>query len=87
MDLASLFGYAGTITGTFFMVPQVLKSFKTRSVRDVSWGMLLFLALNCFFWFFHGLFLGSTPLMLANAATFAVVVLQITLKVRYRNNP
>jgi len=87
MDFASLFGYAGTLTGVSFMLPQILKSLKTRSVEDISWLMLWLLWLNIIFWGMHGLFLGSMPLVVVNVIGFVIVSFQITLKYRYRNNP
>jgi len=87
MDFAQLFGYAGTVTGISFMLPQVLKSLKTRSVEDLSWIMLGALWLNCVFWGLHGFFLGSMPLVIVNSVALLIVTIQIVLKYRYRNNP
>lgn len=69
------------------MLPQVYKSWKTKSVGDISWGMLALLTLNNIFWFLYGFLLGSLPLMLTNAIGFVVVSVQIVLKVRYSRGP
>ncbi|MBI2612628.1 hypothetical protein HYW59_02335 [Candidatus Kaiserbacteria bacterium] len=83
MELADLFGYAGIFTGVAFMVPQVYKSWKTKSVGDLSWGMIALFFLNCIFWFTYGALLGSLQLMLANGIAFLVSITQIAFKVRY----
>lgn len=82
-----IFGYAGMAAGVSFMLPQVWKSYRTKSVEDISWGMLALLTLNNVFWFLYGFLLGSLPLMLTNAIGLGVVSVQITLKVRYSRGP
>ena len=51
MDIAELFGYTGMVVGTLVFVPQVYKTYHTKSVEDISWGMLVLLVLNCVSWF------------------------------------
>ena len=82
---ADIFGYAGMVTGVSFLLPQVYKSWKTKSVRDISWGMLALIFLNCVFWFTYGLLLASLPLMLINGTAFLVACALIFLKFRYSN--
>ena len=81
-----LFGYAGTVTGTSFMIPQLWKTWRTKSVQDISWMMLVLFSFNGVFWFTYGVLLASPPLMLANAIAFVVSVLQIGLKFHYRKS-
>ena len=87
MEFADWFGYAGTFTGVSFMLPQVWLTWKTKSVEDLSWTMLVLFLFNCFFWFMYGFLLGRLPLMLVNGIAFFVTSFQITLKYLYRNNP
>ena len=84
MEFADLFGYAGTVTGSSFMIPQVWKSWRTQSVEDISWLMLGLFFLNSIFWFMYGFFLGSIPLMLSNGIVSVVVLTQVSLKILYR---
>ncbi|OGG56018.1 hypothetical protein A2680_00435 [Candidatus Kaiserbacteria bacterium RIFCSPHIGHO2_01_FULL_55_37] len=65
------------------MLPQVYKSFKTKSVEDVSWGMLVMYFLNCSLWLTYGVLIVSTPLAMTNAIALAISVVQIGLKIRY----
>ena len=86
IDIANLFGYAGTITGVSFLIPQVYKTYQTKSVEDLSWGMLGIFFLNCMFWTTYGLLTNALPIILTNVISLAVNITLITLKVRYRNN-
>ena len=82
-----MFGYAGMVTGVSFTLPQVYKTYRTKSVEDISWGMLVLLVLNCVFWFSYGYLQDSLPLLLTNGLSLFVVSVLIVLKIRYRNNP
>jgi len=87
MEIAEMFGYAGMVTGVSFTLPQVYKTYRTKSVEDISWGMLVLLVLNCVFWFSYGYLQDSLPLLLTNGLSLFVVSVLIVLKIRYRNNP
>ena len=84
MEFADIFGYAGTITGMSFMIPQVWKSWRTKSVEDVSWAMLLILFTNSILWVTYGALIGRMPLVLSNSVTFVVVITLMSLKHHYR---
>lgn len=87
LELADVFGYAGTVTGVSFMIPQVYRTFKTKSVEDLSWGMLIVFFLNCVFWLTYGFLERAVPVAITNGAALVIVLVQISLKIRYRNNP
>lgn len=81
--LTTVFGYLATVTGTCLMVPQFYKTLKTRSVKDVSWGMLIVYFFNCIFWLAYGLLLGATPIILTNSIALVISVAQILLQMKY----
>lgn len=83
MESADLFGYAGIFTGVAFMVPQVYKSWKTKSVEDLSWGMIALFFLNCVFWLLYGILSGAIPVAIVNGSALLVSIAQIGLKVHY----
>ncbi len=78
-----IIGYSATIVGTSLMLPQVYKSLKTKSVKDLSWGMLSLYFLNCLLWLIYGTLISSTPLALTNGIALAISIFQISLKLRY----
>ena len=81
-----IFGYAGMVTGVSFFIPQVYKTYKTKSVEDLSWGMLSLFFLNCVFWSTYGFLIGALPVILTNTVALVVNITLITLKVRYGKN-
>lgn len=86
LEIVDIVGYAGAVTGTSFMLPQVFKTLKTKSVEDLSWGMLLLFGLNCILWMAYGFLAHTFPVLLTNVIAFVVLLLQVVLKVRYRDN-
>ena len=87
MDIATIAGYAGIVTGVSFMIPQVYRTYKTKSVEDISWGMLVLFFLNCIFWLVYAILSHAIPVGLTNGLALIVTIIQITLKILYRNNP
>ena len=73
---------AGTLT-TLAFVPQVLHSFKTKSVDGMSWAMLITFTAGVVLWFVYGVYLVSWPMILANAVTLCLQIPLIAMKVRY----
>lgn len=81
--LFTLVGFlAGTLT-TLAFVPQVLHSFKTKSVEGMSWAMLITFTAGVMLWFVYGLYLVSWPMIIANAVTLCLQIPLIAMKVRY----
>ena len=80
MDTATGVGYvAGTMTVLAF-VPQVWKTWRSRSAADVSLSMYLIFAFGVFLWIVYGLVIHSIPVVAANAATFILACTMIVFK-------
>ena len=60
---------AGTLT-TISFVPQVHKTWKTRSTGDLSGGMLLIFFIGVGLWLTYGLLIKDLPIILSNIVTF-----------------
>jgi MtN3 and saliva related transmembrane protein len=77
-------GYlAGALT-TLAFLPQVLRIVRTRSARDVSWGMIAMFCVGVSLWLWYGIRLASLPLIAANGVTLVLVLTMLVLKLRYR---
>ena len=81
-----IIGYmAGALTaGT--MIPQIVKSIKTKMVRDVSIYMILMYVFNAGLWIIYGLSINSMPLIIADGFAFIAGLAQLILKFKYYNN-
>ncbi|MDR4501418.1 MAG: SemiSWEET transporter [Nitrospirales bacterium] len=74
---------AGTLT-TLAFLPQLIKTWRTRSADDVSLGMLLTLCSGIILWIIYGLSIHDLPLILANGVTFILAFMILCLKIRYK---
>ena len=76
--------YLATAVWTFLMLPQVIKSFKTKNMKDISWWMIIMYIWNCGLWLIYGFLINSIPLMLCNFIALIIGLLQLTLKIKYK---
>ena len=79
-----LIGYAATVVGTCFMLPQIAKSWKTRSVSDLSMGMVVLFFFNCILWLSYGILISAMPVIIANGIGLVISIVQSILKLKYR---
>ncbi|MEK7107473.1 MAG: SemiSWEET family transporter [Patescibacteria group bacterium] len=82
----TIIGYLATATGTCLMLPQLYKTLKTKSVKDVSWGMLIVYFFNGIFWTIYGLQISATPIVVTNVLALIICIAQIVLQMKYSRN-
>ena len=73
---------AATLT-TISFVPQALKAIRSRETRGISLLMYAVFTLGIAFWFAYGVALGSWPMIVSNAITFALAATILVLKLRF----
>jgi len=73
---------AGTLT-SIASIPQVVKTLKTRHVRDISVWQPLFLAFGVALWMMYGILINDLPLILANITPLVCNVVLTGMKIRY----
>jgi len=79
----NIIGYLAAIAGTSLMLPQVIKSYKSKSVADISWGMLVLYFLNCLLWLVYGLAINSSHVAVTNSIALVISMIQIFVKIKY----
>jgi MtN3 and saliva related transmembrane protein len=83
MITADYLGFvAGTIT-TISFVPQVIRTYRSKSGRDISAWMMVLLGSGTMMWLLYGLMLRSVPIVAANGVTFLLVLTILLLKIYY----
>lgn len=81
--LTSAVGYTAAAIGTFLMLPQVVKSWKTKKVGDLSMGTVVIYFVNCLLWLTYGTLIVAVPVILANSIGLVIGFFQIVIKVKY----
>lgn len=87
LSQASLTDWLGSAAGlctTLAFLPQVLRTWRTGSARDLSLGWLVIFTSGVFLWLAYGLLLGAWPIILANLLTLLMVGSLTILKWRSR---
>ena len=83
IDTTTLLGYAGGTLTTIAFLPQVIQTWRSRSCKDLSYGMLIIFASGILLWFLYGIGIGSMPVMLANGFTLILVLVIVWFKILY----
>jgi MtN3 and saliva related transmembrane protein len=83
MDQWTVLGLVAGLMTTVGFVPQIIKGYRSKSMRDVSLIMPIFLAVGMLFWLIYGIWLDSLPLILWNAIAFTLNLIIIWLILRY----
>jgi len=84
MDTTTLVGYIAGILTTIAFVPQVARAWKLKETRDLSLAMLILFGAGVLLWILYGFWAGSFPVIAANMATFALILVLLWLKMRYK---
>jgi len=62
------------------MIPQVIKSLKTRKLEDVSIGLVIIVSLSAITWMIYGLHLRDTAIVCTNAINLVGAAILLILK-------
>jgi len=84
MDFVFLLGLlAGLLTTTAF-VPQVLRTWRTKSANDLSTGMFIVFCSGVALWLIYGILTHDLPVVVANAVTLMLALTILVMKFKYR---
>ncbi|MFB6277117.1 MAG: SemiSWEET transporter [Halothece sp.] len=73
---------AGTLT-TIAFLPQVIKTWRTKSAQDISLVMFSTFCTGVFLWIVYGLTVGDLPVLLTNIVTFVLAFMILVFKFKY----
>jgi MtN3 and saliva related transmembrane protein len=77
---------AATLTTTAFL-PQMIKTWQTKSAKDVSYTMLITFITGVFLWLIYGIMAADIPVILANTFTLLFNLTILYLKIKYGKTP
>ncbi|WP_442264635.1 SemiSWEET family sugar transporter [Tenacibaculum sp. ZS6-P6] len=84
MDFHEILGYLAAFLTTASFLPQVYKTWKTKSTEGLSLSMytIFFTGIVC--WLVYGIYLNSLPIILANTITGVSAFLLIVMKLKFK---
>ncbi len=74
---------AGALTTAAFL-PQVIKTWKTRSAKDLSLGMFSLFCLGVAMWLVYGFAVNDIPVIAANFLTLLLAATLLFFKLRFK---
>ncbi|HET9486405.1 MAG TPA: SemiSWEET transporter [Chryseosolibacter sp.] len=74
---------AGALTTAAFL-PQVVKTWKSRSAKDLSLGMFSLFCLGVTMWLVYGFAVNDIPVIAANLLTLLLASTLLFFKLRFR---
>ena len=80
----TVIGSVAAFGTTCAWLPQVFKTWKTRSAEDFSWGYLALFSTGVALWFVYGMLKKDGVIMAANGITLLLVTTVIFVKARER---
>lgn len=81
--IEDIIGYFGGIFIMASFIPQVIKSYRTKSVKDLSIWMIVATLTGTVFWITYGVLIKSKPVMIMNIIFGFIVLFQLFLKIQY----
>ena len=83
MNGTDILGYvAGAVTALTFL-PQVIKTWKEKSAKDISLPMFMIAASNNIMWIVYGALLNNWVIILTNSVVLSFALIMIFFKLRY----
>ena len=83
MNWVSVMGAAAGICTTIAYVPQVMKTWRSRSTSDISLTMFAVMVIGVALWLGYGIALHDWVIIAANAATLLLTGIVLLLKLRH----
>lgn len=76
---------AGVLSCTTFL-PQIIKTYKSKSTEDVSLLMFIIAALGSALWLIYGILIQSFALTFTNVIVLKFSLIMLFFKVKYRES-
>lgn len=85
MTWIDIVGHFGSFLSSVTFLPQVYKTWKTRSAGDLSLLMMLIVTTSTVVWLIYGIALQLWPVIICNAVICLLSLLLIFFKLRFKN--
>jgi MtN3 and saliva related transmembrane protein len=79
----TVLGLVAAFLTTVSFVPQVLRTWATRSTKDISLAMFIAYTAGIALWLVYGIFLRDIPIIASNAVTLVLAATILGLKLRH----
>ncbi len=84
-DHIEIIGLVGGGLTTISFLPQVIKTWKSKSAKDLSLVMFSLFCLGIVLWLIYGLLINSLPVILSNALTLILSSTILFFKLKFKD--
>jgi MtN3 and saliva related transmembrane protein len=85
MELNDLLGISAGVLTSYSRVPQIVKTWKTRSAGGLSLKMYAMLCIGFLLWLTYGVMTNDLPIILANVVSLALNITLLIFRFRFGN--
>lgn len=83
-NFITILGLTAGVLTTIAYLPQLIKTWQSKSADDLSWSMLIVLCVGIILWLVYGAYVHDIPIIAANIVTFVFAGMILVLKIKYR---
>lgn len=84
MELIDLLGYIAGILVVISLVPQVMKSWRTKSTTDISFWRYFIYIIGLILWILYAILIKNGPVAVMNSAGLLLALFIFVLKLKYK---
>lgn len=84
MNWIEAVGHLGSFLSSVTFLPQVYKTWKSRSAGDISLLMIVIVFISTVVWLIYGIGMGLWPVIIANGVICFLSVLLIVFKLSFK---
>jgi MtN3 and saliva related transmembrane protein len=85
MAVTDILGYAACAVTALTFLPQVIKTWKEKSAKNVSLMMFVIAFINEAMWIAYGVLRNDMVIIVTNVIMIIMCSIMISLKLRYKN--
>ena len=84
MNYVTIIGLTAAVVTTISLFPQLVRIWRTKSTKDISFVTFSLFCVGIFMWFVYGILVVDLPIIVANFLSFIQGLIILMFKVKYR---
>ncbi len=85
MNLVTTIGFTAAALTTIAFLPQVIKIWKTKQAKDISYSAYFIFGAGVFTWFIYGLLINDWAIIITNSTIFVCILLILGMKFKFES--
>ena len=86
MEFLQILGLIAGICTSSSVIPQLVKSIKTKKAGDVSWFMFIVMMTGNLLWTYYGIVKSDLPIIATNILSVLLDIAMLVLKFKYKDS-